>query len=837
MQNLAKDEAGNVWEIDAQGNAVRMVTPAVPTTGRVFSLPPNPKDIAVQEDRDADNARAERSAAVEERRLALAEQAAAREAAKASGKPGGDAKAAARIPKLNALVEQIKRVEELYSQNIAPEDAGLLSSLGDYLPTQENKQFDTASAGLAEQGLAAFRVPGVGAQSDTELRQFVQANKPSASDYDVSIEEKLRQLKSRVDEERRGMGLEPVNWADQRADNEVPNPDNGAALKPPPPGLVDPGSNSPGGGPRMEVATGDSRRVFDERMSSTLNALINSGRSKAFIDAVMGKEGYSALTPQDWSAIQKFRKENPGQQFFGAKAVTEEPTTALQRASASPLASFVAHAGNSVAAGIPGALAGPEGQGALDAMSALNPKSSFGGGVVGSTAGMIGAEAALAARLGAKAIPHAGRLADLGFGSLTGFNQAQEGEGLSGALTGGGAALLGGEIGRKVMSGAGRLARGVQDPNVRALRAMGIPTTTGQTVGNSGIIGQAVKKTEDALTSLPLVGNMVDARRMEGIRGFNKAAFDVAADQVGGGVTDTGSEGIGQLRQIIGQAYDNALTPARIDPTEGQFGADLMAAIDTASAIPDVNGAQGAALSALESRIMGAVDPATGEIPGRGFQEAYRGLARTGRERASSDYGHEVGGAMREGQDVLSGALERQNPGAFEAFRAANSTNRRANVLAEAVNKAKNAEDELFTPAQLNMADTLSARRLTGPMASAAGERPFHDLATAGQAVLPSALPDSGTWTRALVGGGATGVLGGGGALVGGSEGATTGTGIGLGAMLTLAIGGSKPAQKALTAALVDRPDMAKRFGAMLLENARYGGAAGAGTGLAYTGN
>lgn len=114
------------------------------------------------------------------------------------GRADGEAadKRRAKIASLNSLVDQINRVQSLYEQDIAP-TSGLAGAL-DYLPTEANRRFDTAGAGLAEQGLSAFRVPGVGSQSDAELRQFVQANRPQAGDYDTSIEEKLNQLRGRI---------------------------------------------------------------------------------------------------------------------------------------------------------------------------------------------------------------------------------------------------------------------------------------------------------------------------------------------------------------------------------------------------------------------------------------------------------------------------------------------------------------------------------------------------------------------------------------------------------------------------------------------------------------
>lgn len=107
-----------------------------------------------------------------------------------------DPKMQQRLANLRALEQQIARVGQLYQQG--PAQTSGLSGLLDYLPTNANRQFDAAGAGLSEMGLAAFRVPGVGSQSDAELRAFVEANRPSAADRDAQIEEKMRNLQTRL---------------------------------------------------------------------------------------------------------------------------------------------------------------------------------------------------------------------------------------------------------------------------------------------------------------------------------------------------------------------------------------------------------------------------------------------------------------------------------------------------------------------------------------------------------------------------------------------------------------------------------------------------------------
>ena len=138
---------------------------------------------------------------------AAAEAALAQRAANNPTLTDDQRKAAMQAANLDALVGQINRVQELYDQNVAG------ASPFEWLPARSDMaEFNAAAAGLAEQGLAAFRVPGVGSQSDTELKQFVEANRPHSSSLDSANVERLRQLRMRTDAARRGLGLAPAQW-------------------------------------------------------------------------------------------------------------------------------------------------------------------------------------------------------------------------------------------------------------------------------------------------------------------------------------------------------------------------------------------------------------------------------------------------------------------------------------------------------------------------------------------------------------------------------------------------------------------------------------------------
>lgn len=851
-------DTGEWIEVDTQGNPVAS---APRSAGRVFTLPKSGDQIRKDERQDASDARAEaaadRAAAASERQ-AGADERAARAAeldaalkrlqimkaeAETGGGPGGS-------KKLNTLVAQINRVQDLYDENIGTTKG--LAGLQDYLPTNENARFDTAGAQLSQIGLAAFRTPGTGTVSDRDAIMFDKGNLPTASTRDAAIEEILGGLRRRVEEEFQTLGQPKPNWtgvAQQRADDEVPGQATGGATKPPPsnPSGTPPENGSgnpptpwdqPQGDPGQTIATGGgilfgnhTKTIRSDRLSAQVDAMINAGAGLATINAALKQQGFPEIRGDQYNAARKWMQENPGKQYYGADITREEDLPLMSRIAGSSFGSGAASYADAATAGIVGSLAGDKGRGALDAMKQVNPTASGVGNILGGITGAAGAELGVMARAPAALARYAPRIADTLYGGLTGFNNAQSGEGGSGALTGALGGLAGGVIGERAVRGVGNLTQGVRNPNVQALRDAGVELTVGQTVGDSGWLGAGVKKLEDAGTSLPFIGNMIDARRTEGLRGFNDAAFNTAAAP-GAQITARGAEGMGQVRQSVTDAYGRALDPVTIDTNiDQQMVQDLAQAQLAAGAIPNVAPTfpQDFAMTSLENRIQGNIDP-NGLMSGRNFQEAYRGLGRDARGRTAGDYGHEIGQVTRQGQDLLGEALERQNPGAFEGFLEANAANRRANVLADALKNAGNQGEELITPAQLNRADIGSTSRLEGKINSASGNRPFYDLATAGQAVLPSRLPDSGTATRAaVVGGLGMAGLAGGGYAAGGTEGAATGTGLGLGATIALALGGSRPAQQIATRMLLDRPDLAVRIGEQINRNSRVGGWTGAG--------
>jgi hypothetical protein len=398
---------------------------------------------------------------------------------------------------------------------------------------------------------------------------------------------------------------------------------------------------------------------------------------------------------------------------------------------------------------------------------------------------------------------------------------------LLGTAAGGAGSYLGGAATR----GAGMAFRGVTNPAVRYLRNAGVPMTVGQ------VTGGPLKAVEDRLSSIfPQINN----RRTEGLQGFNRAGFDQGLAPINGlDVNGTGpvpattngvigAQGVDLARNARSTAYGNTLDPASFT-RDAQFGTDEAAARGAAGQLPDD----------MANRATYALDRAgqnfspADELSGRGFQQSLRRFRRATSQNASLPNGDDLGDVMGQAEDAYTGLVGRQAPDILPAYQAANTANRNVSILQDAVNRARNGtrsgETDVFTPSQLSDAAAANSRRFGGTQGTT--NQPFFDLTRAGQQVLPSSVPDSGTAGRmALMA--LPGALGGTGAGAGYAAGDTKkGAATGLSLAALLAMGGTRTGQRFLTSALLDRPELLQTLGERVIQARPYAGMFGAGLG------
>lgn len=459
----------------------------------------------------------------------------------------------------------------------------------------------------------------------------------------------------------------------------------------------------------------------------------------------------------------------------------------------------------------------------------MNPNAYLLGQVAGGVGSGLGLEAGLGrAGLGGLARMRVGDAA-LGASYAAGSADEEGDSRVAAALMGGATGLAGGALGRGVSRTAGRLVAGVRDNATRALNREGVPLTVGQALGG------VAKTTEDRLAGLPVVGDAINARRTEGLEGFNRAAFDEALAPInattGGQI---GQGGINAVQDATSGAYDRALNGLVVQ-ADAPFARDMLGAFQDANRLPQTvrdNARDTLSLRVGDNFAYGA-GPNGQILPmmtGNDFQQSIRGLRGDAASFASQPYGADFAGVTRAAEGALEGMVARQSPDTLPAYQAANSAYRNQQVVQNAVLAALNNPrgGGVFTPTQLGQAARANTIKFGGRNAAARGDMPFNDLQQAAQSVLPAQIPDSGTAGRAVIPAVAAALAGGGGAAATDGTGAErAGAGLGTGAVAAALVAApySQAGRTALQRLLVnERPRDLVRVGDFLIDRSRIAG-------------
>jgi hypothetical protein len=320
----------------------------------------------------------------------------------------------------------------------------------------------------------------------------------------------------------------------------------------------------------------------------------------------------------------------------------------------------------------------------------------------------------------------------------------------------------------------------------------GVPLTPGQ------ILGGSAARTEAKLTSVPVLGDMIKGAQQRALAGFNKATYDQVLKPLGQKYSGpVGSEGVANVQSTISQAYDNALSKLtfKADP---QFQTDLGALSSMAQSLPQAQQQQ--FMSVIKNQIVGKLSP-QGTMDGPTLKGVQSELGRISRGLGGdpSFDNQQLGQAISEVRNLVESSLTRNNaPGAVQDLANANAAYANfVRLRAAAASQGAMNNEGIFTAGQLNNA-VRSADKSAGKNATATGNALMQDFSTAGQSVLGSKYPDSGTVGRGLMALLAPGSIGAGLATAPVSTLTTLG-GIGVGALPYTATG-QRLAQALLTA-------------------------------------
>ncbi len=874
MAQQMVDEAGNIWEVDAGGNPVRFVGNANQSaqpnydmnSGIVIKQGDPNKAVGARldiEGKSIDNRtdaatlpyagptaaaslrEKEASAALAEKKLADAMNGKVEltpEMRKHAVDAMNDAQAMRRV------------VADLRARNASgPGSTHGLMGLSDYFPTEANRGFDEASQ--RARGYVKRSLGFTGGEGNTvaESSALYEPYLPSAWDRDANITSKidaLEQLANDAEAKAHGiLGTQPEQ--PQTPTFGQPNNPLGGVRANGVHRLADTTQSqlvgqSEGGwfaDPSLaDVGPTVKRMLQNNRSAAEINAYID-GRYQASGAVKMNAEQRAQI-----AGLVAARRRNPtipaGQLAtdwgnFGMVQRNANPNgpTLGEQFAKSPAGAFSISAGNAASAGLLDEMAGVVGgEGAQQRMQAVkdqsraeNWKSALAGDIAGGTLAMVGLNRAIGAagQGGAKLAQWGGGIApDIAYGAAYGAGESNDNRAM-GAVTGGASAAAGNIVGRGVTGMFGRGIRGVSDPAVRYLNDRNIPLTVGQILGNRGIAGRTFSKME----SVPVLGDVFNSRRMDGIKAFNRAAHEDALKPIGATIEgEAGQEAIDQAQQAVSAAYGDALNGVRMT-VDLPYKQDLGQILAEADKMPSNLSEQ--FKSTLKTRVAPmfnrAPDGSVG-IDGRGFQAAAKGMkadagALLRRSEPMADLFKDGTVAV---ENALNDMAERQFPGTVPALHAANNAHRNVSILEDASLAARNSQagSGIFTPAQLDTAMKSNTRRFGGKKAAARGDMPFNQLQQYGQEVLPSTVPNSGTADRGLAAYALPTVLG------GSAAGLETFTDAPPQATVPLALLAALSTKRGSGAAqrlMVNRPDAMRKAGEALYGRRRLGGMFGAG--------
>ena len=342
---------------------------------------------------------------------------------------------------------------------------------------------------------------------------------------------------------------------------------------------------------------------------------------------------------------------------------------------------------------------------------------------------------------------------NFGLGAAYGINTASDrtsdaNEIVKEGLTTGALSAVGGQAANTVGKVVGKTFTGAKNATADFLQSKGITLTPGQ------ILGGTAKTVEDALTGIPGVRDVINARRGDAVQDFNRAIMSDALAPIGAKAPDDiGEKGVLYMQEKVGEAYAKALGGVKLsvdDAYKAEMGQVLKAAQDLPA---DLREQFVATMKNRVDKLFTRNKDGSVTLNGESFQDALQGI----RKDVSALYKNNnvqadvFDGVASQAEEVLINLAKRQSPGTAEALDAANAAYRNKSIVQKAVLLGQNA-DGVFTPAQLGRASTTNTLKYGGDNVAAAGNRPFFDLQRAAQNTLPSQVPDSGTYTRAAIG-------------------------------------------------------------------------------------
>lgn len=305
-----------------------------------------------------------------------------------------------------------------------------------------------------------------------------------------------------------------------------------------------------------------------------------------------------------------------------------------------------------------------------------------------------------------------------------------------GALTGGAAV--------PITSAIGGAVSGVTDAARRRLADAGVTMTPGQ------ILGGAWQRTEDKLSSVPVLGDMIKNAQQRSVQSFNRATYQGALDPIGGALPrniGAGSDGVAYVRGQIGNVY-NSIEPRAQFVADQNFSTDLSGirnnlAQAAPNALPQFD-------NIVQNQVTGKLS--NGAMTGAQWGDTRSMIDRFARTQIKGDASADqwaLNGALGELNDAVNAAVGRASPpDVLPMLGRANAAYAQYKQLERAAGAlgARN-NGNIFTPGQYSNAVGSGATSFQKATNSGLNGQ----LAEDAMGVLGSKYPDSGTVGRSLL--------------------------------------------------------------------------------------
>jgi hypothetical protein len=296
---------------------------------------------------------------------------------------------------------------------------------------------------------------------------------------------------------------------------------------------------------------------------------------------------------------------------------------------------------------------------------------------------------------------------------------------------------------------AGRVVGATVGPwvsdRVRRLIDRGVRMTPGELVGDSGLPGRVVSRMEQASSSLPVIGDMLCARRREGVESLNRAAWDEALEPAGMRLADDvamGNEAVGEATEMFNDAYGRVV-PQMTARADAPFVRDM---VDIRNRLPSSIRPQ--FMDAYHRHVARNVEE--GGLSGRAIQNTIQGLRKEAtalRRNPGNAYDIDLADALADTRRAVEQSAERHSaPAVVDEYQSLNSAYRRVTTMRDAASRI-GADNSVASPAQL-LSAVRAGDNSVGKGAFARGEAPLQGIAADAKSVMGQKLPDSGTPER-----------------------------------------------------------------------------------------